>query len=247
MQRFADDELYPTISVQQPSRDGASQRVYLGIMADLEDGNMVPGQRLVETELASRFGVGRNAVREAMQRLAVRGVVDLSRHRSAAIRKLSFDETMDVLVVARMMTGLMARTAARRFDRGLHGHELDAVLISLVAAQATRSPGAFSKARRRFYRTLLHIGRNAELERLFPAIGMHIIYSQFRSAHLQEIRIADYAAMADTVKSGDACAAETAAHNHVDHVRDLIVVAMASLVAVRPTWHTAISASSARA
>src|SRR3546814_3335354 len=55
---------------------GATQRVYLGILQDLEKHRMVPGQRLVETELALHFGVGRNAVREAMQRLAVRGVVD---------------------------------------------------------------------------------------------------------------------------------------------------------------------------
>jgi DNA-binding GntR family transcriptional regulator len=48
-------------------------------MSDLEDSSMVPDQRLVETELAARFGVGRNAVREAMQRLAVRSVIDLSR------------------------------------------------------------------------------------------------------------------------------------------------------------------------
>jgi hypothetical protein len=41
---------------------GATQSVYRGIMQDLEGHRIVPGQRLVETELASRFGVGRNAV-----------------------------------------------------------------------------------------------------------------------------------------------------------------------------------------
>lgn len=212
-----------TISFEgMTTADGASQRVYLGIMADLEDGSMVPGQRLVETELAGRFGVGRNAVREAMQRLAGRGVVDLSRHRSAAIRKLGFDETMGVLDVARMMTGLLAHTAARHFDANAHEAAIRATLDDLKAGQSERDAGAFSKARRRFYRNLLHIGGNAELERLFPAIGMHIIYSQFRSARLQDIRIADYGAMADAVMAGDGEAAEAAAYRHVDHVRDLI-------------------------
>src|SRR3546814_8419132 len=54
---------------------GSARPVFLGILRDLETGRMVPGQRLVETELASRHGVGRNAVREAMQHLAARGVV----------------------------------------------------------------------------------------------------------------------------------------------------------------------------
>ena len=74
---------------------GSVQRVYRGLLADLDHGRMVPGQRLVETDLAERFGVGRNAVREAMQRLAARGVVDLSRHRSPAIRRLDGEETME--------------------------------------------------------------------------------------------------------------------------------------------------------
>src|SRR3546814_8722103 len=70
---------------------GSARPVFLGILRDLETGRMVPGQRLVETELASRHGVGRNAVREAMQHLAARGVVDLSPNRSPAIRKLDLD------------------------------------------------------------------------------------------------------------------------------------------------------------
>src|SRR3546814_3280805 len=39
---------------------GSARHVFLGILRDLETGRMVPGQRLVETELASRHGVGRN-------------------------------------------------------------------------------------------------------------------------------------------------------------------------------------------
>src|SRR3546814_7324942 len=67
---------------------GATQRVYLGILQDLEKHRMVPGQRLVETELALHFGVGRNAVREAMQRLAVRGVVDRSEEHTSELQSL---------------------------------------------------------------------------------------------------------------------------------------------------------------
>src|SRR3546814_12998610 len=56
---------------------GSARPVFLGILRDLETGRMVPGQRLVETELASRHGGGRNAGREAMQHLDERksGVV----------------------------------------------------------------------------------------------------------------------------------------------------------------------------
>lgn len=207
----------------KPESASASRRVYLGVLENLEQHRMVPGQRLVETDLARDFGVGRNAVREAMQRLAVRGVVDLSPNRSASIRKLDMHETLEVLVVATEMTSLAASIAARSFDATRHGNDFERVMRELVDSEKSRHPGDFSRARRHFYRTLLSIGGNRELDRLFPAIGMHIIYCQFQSYTLQQIRFADYRAIYDAVCSNNVNAAAAAGRAHVHHVRDVIV------------------------
>lgn len=201
---------------------GASERVYLGIMQDLEARRMVPGQRLIETELAQRFGVGRNAVREAIQRLAVRGVVDPSRNRSPSIRQLDLAEAHEILDVAAALTGLAARSAADRFDPCRDVAILDAAMIALEDVGSHSEPGHFSRARRQYYRALLFIGGNRELQRLFPAIGIQIIYSQFQSPLLQQVRMVDYRAVRDAVVARDRDAAENAARKHVNHVRSLI-------------------------
>lgn len=219
-QQPAIDESEYGVAADSP---GASRRVYLGIMQDLEDRRMVPGQRLVETDLAARFGVGRNAVREAMQRLAVRGVIDLSRNRSPSIRWLDIAETLEVLDVAAALTGLVARAAACRFDHPRHADLIEAAMDEFAKVGSTPEPGVFSRARRRFYRALLTIGGNRELQRLFPAIGMHIIYSQFQSPRLQDIRLLDYRAICDAVAAGDAEAAEREGRGHVHHVRAVIL------------------------
>ncbi len=65
-----------------PPGRSASDVVFSGILARLEARRLVPGQRLVEAELAAGFGVSRNSVREALQRLAAEGIVDLFRHRA---------------------------------------------------------------------------------------------------------------------------------------------------------------------
>lgn len=201
---------------------GAVQRVYRSILSDLEQGRLVPGQRLIETDIAERLVVGRNAVREAMQRLAARGVVDLSRHRSPAIRKLDGAETQEVLAVARALTVLVVETAARRFDPATHGDRLAIAQRLLEQAVNDDEPGQFSRARRGFYRTLLDIGGNRELQRLFPAIGMHIIYAQFQTPALRGIRLADYRQMIAAVVAGDVEAATRSAADHVDHVQEVI-------------------------
>ncbi|MES2495902.1 MAG: GntR family transcriptional regulator [Pseudomonadota bacterium] len=204
-----------------PEPAGSARRVYLGILQDLEGGRMVPGQRLVETDLAARFEVGRNAVREAMQHLAVRGVVDLSPNRSPAIRRLDLAETFEVLDVAEAMTRLAVRSATAGF-RDEHQTLLAAAIDELTAAAPGGEAAAFSRARRNFYRALLLIGGNRELQRLFPAIGIHIIHAQYPSPKLRGIRLADYQAIARAVAAGDPDAAERAAAEHVENVRTVI-------------------------
>ncbi|HEY6870858.1 MAG TPA: GntR family transcriptional regulator [Novosphingobium sp.] len=209
-------------SSDPPDASGAVQKVYRGILADLEQGRMVPGQRLVETDLADRFAVGRNAVREAMQRLAARGVVDLARNRSPAIRRLDPAETLEVLEVAKALTVLVLETAARRFARNRHGARLADVRALLERAGSEDEPGQFSRARRAFYRVMLEIGGNRELQRLFPAVGMHIIYAQYQTPALRGIRLADYLAMTAAVEAGEPAAAARAAAEHVAHVAAII-------------------------
>lgn len=206
----------------RPDRSGTTDRVYRGIMVDLENGRMVPGQRLVETELAERFGVGRNAVREAMQRLAVRGVVDLTPNRSPSIRRFTREETRDVLAISRLMTEFAAGLAANHFVRESHGPLLDQAMTQLAHAHSEDEPGMFSRARRAFYRAILSIGGNRELQRLFPAIGMHIIYAQYQSRQLRDIRMQDYEAMAAAIAARDAVAARRSGASHVQRVQDII-------------------------
>lgn len=201
----------------------ASDTVFFGIMSGLELGSFVPGQRLVETDLVAHFGVGRNSVREALQRLAAEGIVDLQRHRGAVIRRLSLQETLDVLDVAERMTGLLARAATRGSRNRPQVQALRASVQALVAAEKVLDGETFSSARRHFYRTLLEMGDNRELRRLFPTIHMPIVHAQHRLASLRQMRLDDYRRIATAVLAGEPDAAEAAGAAHVQNVRGAIL------------------------
>ncbi len=201
---------------------GASRRVSRGIMQALEQQRMVPGQRLVETELAAHYGVGRNAVREAVQWLAAHGVIDLTRHRSATIRRLDAAETADALDVAEPLVGLIVTTAARRYRAQDHRVLLETALARLEDGARADTPGAFSRSRRLFYRALIEIGGNSELSRLFRVLGLHIVYAQHRSPGLEQGRLGDFQAMAAAVAAGDVARGETAGRDHVARVREIV-------------------------
>ena len=78
----------------------------------IDQGEFRPGDRLVETELADRFGVSRTPIREALQRLETQGV--LARDgRSLVVASLDHDQLGELYVVRGELEGLAARLAAQ--------------------------------------------------------------------------------------------------------------------------------------
>lgn len=205
----------------------ASDVVFYGILSGLEAHRLVPGQRLVEADLALSFGVGRNSVREGLKRLAAEGVADASRHKGAAIRVLSDRETSDMLEVAQRLTGLLARMAARACATGARALQLKCAMTELRRAGASVETSAFGAARRKFYRALLDLAGSQELERLFRLIHMPIVYAQHKPEGLQSLRQHDYRAIAQAVIAGDEEAADLAAMAHVQRVRACILTTSA--------------------
>lgn len=201
----------------------AADTVFHGIVHALAQQRLVPGQRLIEVDLATQFGVSRASVREALQRLAAEGFVDLFRNKGAAIRTLSAQETLDVLDVAERITGLLARSAARAVAAGAARALIEEALTHLDEADRSQDRDAFAGARRGLYRALLITSGSHELRRLLPAINMPIVYAQHRPAALQQVRMRDYQAMCDAILAGDEAAADAAGMQHVRNVREVIV------------------------
>lgn len=208
-----------------PKQRSTADTVFWGIVRGLENRTFVPGQRLVEGDLAVHFGVGRNSVREAMQRLAAEGLVDLSRHKGATIRVLSWRETLDLLDIVERIMGLLTRNAARGHSVPEFAAQLRKAMADLESADEQRNDEAFSFARRRFYRTLLEMGGNRDLARLFTTIHIPLLYAQQRLPALQTIRMTDYRIIVAAVLSGDADASDHAGAGHVRNVRDALLVA----------------------
>jgi DNA-binding GntR family transcriptional regulator len=77
-------------------------------------GEFAPGQRLVESELASKYDTSRGAVREAIALLQNEGLVTRERNRSAWVRPVTIEEAIEILEVRAVVEGLCAAKAAAR-------------------------------------------------------------------------------------------------------------------------------------
>jgi len=75
-------------------------------------GELKPGERIVELEMAGRFQSSQGPVREALQRLAEEGLVESRRHRGTFVSALSYGEMGEIFAVRRTVEEMSARRAA---------------------------------------------------------------------------------------------------------------------------------------
>ncbi|WP_299613907.1 GntR family transcriptional regulator [uncultured Tateyamaria sp.] len=125
---------------------------YSMILEAIDIGTYRPGDRLVESELAERFGVSRTPVREALQRLETQSL--LSRDgRSLIVASLDHNQMSELYVVRRELEGLAASLAAQHATA-----EEVRILRDMVEAdnELINDPPALARANRRFH-TQIHL------------------------------------------------------------------------------------------
>jgi DNA-binding GntR family transcriptional regulator len=79
-------------------------------------GEIEPGYRLDQNELAELFDVSRSPVREAIRTLAAEGLVTVYPHRGAVVAELSREELEEVVFIRSTLEGLAARLSVPSID-----------------------------------------------------------------------------------------------------------------------------------
>ena len=80
-------------------------------------GELKPGERLMELQLAAKLGVSRTPIREAIRKLELEGLVLMIPRKGAEVAKISEKSLRDVLEVRRSLEELAIELACQR--RGL--------------------------------------------------------------------------------------------------------------------------------
>jgi DNA-binding GntR family transcriptional regulator len=129
-------------------------------------GELRPGARLPEVELAASLGISRNTFREAIKILAGRGLVVLQRHRSAEVARLTEASVRDLYRVRRLVE-LSAIDAARGFPPDAY-HELGAAIAALTRAAETPGPAVIA-ADLEFHRAIVRLHKSPRIEQSYSA------------------------------------------------------------------------------
>jgi DNA-binding GntR family transcriptional regulator len=193
-------------------------QVIEAIKMGIRDARYVPGQRLVEPDLAREYGVSRGSVREALRRLAAEGFVNLERFRGASIIRMSRKQVVDLLELREVLEGFASSLAAQRTNNKGWGR-----LTRLEKTSGARSdlPRQYDSYNNEFHDLILVLSGNAELPGMLNQIRLPIFRLQFNRILLLPEQIKqsrlDHIAIVKALLKRNPSAAEQTMRLHIRH------------------------------
>ena len=189
---------------------------YTLILAAIDEGIYRPGDRLVESELAERFGVSRTPIREALQRLETQSLLTRD-GRSLIVASLDHNQLAELYVVRAELEGLAARLAARHATI-----EEVRVLRDMVSADRllVQDPAALSRANKRFHKQVHLASHNRFLVRQLDLVHRSMALLATTSLEAEgrgKAALDEHEAIVEAIAGGDGDGADKALKAHISH------------------------------
>lgn len=123
----------------------AAARAYRALERLIVTLELAPGSVTTEGALIGQLGLGRTPVREAVQRLAWEGLVEIRPRAGLSVAPLNAGDWLKVLDARAGVEGVLARSAARFVTREA-GRRFEAAALAMQRAVAARDVVAFLAA-----------------------------------------------------------------------------------------------------
>ncbi len=199
------------IETNRPSKDA-----YELVLEAIDLGTYHPGDRLVESELAERFGVSRTPVREALQRLETQQIL-VRDGRSMVVASLDHDQLGELYTVRAELEGLAARLAAQ------HAAPEELRILQDLAAQdraLINDPDRLALANKRFHRQIHLASHNRyliqQLEMVHRTMAL-LTTSSLAAEGRGPDAVAEHEAIVAAIVARDGDAADIALRDHISH------------------------------
>jgi DNA-binding GntR family transcriptional regulator len=183
-------------------------------------GDMVPGQRLVEEELAALTGVTRASVRAALFDLTAEGLVERIPNRGARVRAITAAEAAAITECRMVLEGLCAAKAAEHITPG-QAAQLTALGTQMRASVTGGEPLTYSALNRELHRLIREFSGQTVaaslLERLNGQLVRHQFQLSLRPGRPQE-SLPEHLAIIAAITAGRPAEAEQATRQHLHSV-----------------------------
>lgn len=182
---------------------------------DIRSGVLQPGDRLTETDLATRFGTSRTPVREAIRQLESDGLVIHTPRVGATLRQLDYAEISELYDMRAVLESTAARFAARAAS-DVELAELAALHESMLTTKDSQELTALNH---HFHQALHNAARNRfllrsvlSIQKTLLILGTSTMQEHDRALHANK----EHAAILTALETRDPSQAESAMRKHIE-------------------------------
>lgn len=191
------------------------EHAYRHVRSAIQSGQLKPGERLREVELAESIGLSRTPIREALARLESEGLVIHDATRGIVVAELDYSMVTELYYMREVLEGTAARLTAR------HASEVEISILEDLCRQYEESlddEAQLAVSNRQFHDTLYRCSHNRYLVNMLTVLhdalsllGTTTLGSPERAAET----LKEHEAVVAAIRERDADGAELALRNHI--------------------------------
>lgn len=207
-----------TVFRQAPSaHPRLAEDIYEQILAAILNGNMLPGERIVQEKIAREINVSRTPVREALLRLQHEGILQAAGRWGFTIRSFSAAEACELYTAREAVEGYSARFVATANDK--RQLEMISAAMQIEAQVKADDLRAYFDVNRNIHRVIVEQTGNRILLEVFDSIwnrGIALqMFAQLYTSHGLVLPTAQHHELLQALSSADPIKAETAMIEHI--------------------------------
>ena len=217
---------WPTMDALAPATSGHIRAdsvvdlAYVRIRSMVVEGEIPPGGRLGQVELAEQLGISRTPVREALRRLTGEGLAEFVPNRGFRAASPSIEDVLRRLEVRALVEPGVARLAAARRT----GADLERMQEAIEREEGAETRIAAHDASRDFHVALARGAGNRELVAVLEAmwiveIGRRLLAARATRVQWRASDVAEHRAIAAAVAARDG---DLAARLMTEHVAEAL-------------------------
>lgn len=182
-------------------------------------GELLPGERLMEIQLAQRLGVSRTPIREAIRKLELEGLVTMVPRKGAEVAKITEKSLRDVLEVRKALEELAMEIACDKITDDIID-QLECALVDFKKAITSKELTAIAQADVNFHDVIYNATGNEKLILILNNLREQMY--RYRIEYIKDYNshqrlIEEHETIIESLKNMDKDKATVTIRHHIDN------------------------------
>ena len=213
--------------------ENLTQQAYRAIQTEIITGQFDRRKRLTEEYFASRFGISKSPIREALNRLEAEGLISILPRRGAFVIDFSIEDVREIYELREALEACVVRNL--ELDRSTAA-QLNAAVDAARKHLQKRDKANYIRADSTFHRLLTQGSKNARLRKILDNMHNQTVLLRHRTFELSsQTSVRQHAQILAALEKGERQRAARLMVEHIRTVRDRLLSHLATQPVQRAT------------